>query len=158
MRPMDHTIEDGVGHRWIAQVLMPTIARELTRDDRGPCAITVVEDLQQVLALGVFEPDESPIIEDQHIDAREARQHDRVRAVPMREREFGKQARDAPVDHAKALPAGLLSQGAAEKCLADTRRPGDEDVLMLGDPAAARELPDEGPIKFPATVVEIFET
>jgi hypothetical protein len=63
---MDHTIEDSVGHRWIAQLLMPAIAWELTRDDRGPCAIAVVEDLQQVLALDVFEPDESPIIEDQH--------------------------------------------------------------------------------------------
>ena len=109
MRPMHDTIEDRVGQGRITQVLMPAIAGKLTRDDRGPRAITVVEDLQQVLALGIFEPDESPIVEDQHIDPRETRQHGRVRAVPMREREFGKEARNAPVDDAMALAAGLLS-------------------------------------------------
>ena len=125
MRTMDDTIEDGVGHRRIAQMLMPAIARELTRDDRGPPAITVLKDLQQVLAVGVLEPDEAPIIEDQHIDPRETRQHDRVRPVPMREREFGKQARNPPIDHAMALATGLLPQRAGEECLADphqTRR------------------------------------
>ena len=158
MRPMHDTIEDRVGQGRIAQVLMPTITWELTRDDRGPSAIAVVEDLQQVLALGVFEPDQSPIIEDQHIDARKARQHGRVRPVPLREREFGKEARDPPVDHAMPLATGLLSQGAAEKRLADTGRPGDEDVLVLGDPATGRELPDQSAIEFPATVVKIFKT
>src|SRR5438067_5039525 len=76
----------------------------------------------------------------------------------MREREFGKEARDPPVDHAMPLATGLLSQGAAEKRLTDPGGPGDEDVLMLGDPAAARELPHEGAVQFPATVIEIFET
>ena len=158
MRTMHDTIEDRVGEGRIAQMLMPAIARKLTRDDRGPSAIAVVEDLQQVLALGVFEPDQSPIIEDQHIDARKARQHGRVRPVPLREREFGKEARNAPVDHALALTAGLLSQRAGEKRLADPGRAGDEDVLMLGDPAAGRQLPDHRPIQFPPAVVEIFQT
>ena len=143
MRPMHDAIEDRVGDGRIAEVFMPAIARELTRDDRGPRAIAVVEDLQQVLALRVFEPDESPVIEDEDIDPREARQHGRVRPVPMREREFRKEARNAPVDHAMALAAGLLSQGAGEKRLADAGRAGDQDVLMLGDPAARRELPDQ---------------
>ena len=101
---------------------MPAIARELTGDDRGPRAIAVVEDLQQVLALRVLEPDEAPVIEDEDIDAREARQHGRVRAIAMREREFRKETRNASVDHALALAAGLLSQGAGEKRLADTGR------------------------------------
>src|SRR5436309_1600313 len=51
MRTMHDTIEDRVGEGRIAQMLMPAIARKLTRDDRGPSAIAVVEDLQQVLAL-----------------------------------------------------------------------------------------------------------
>jgi len=50
-----------------------------------------------------------------------------------------------------SLPAGLLADCAGQKRLADTRRPGDQDVLMLGDPATRRELPDERMIKFPAT-------
>ena len=115
MCSMHDTIEDRVGQGRIAQVLMPAIARELTRDDRGPSTIAVVEDFQQVLPLSVFEPDESPIIEDQHIDPREARQHRRVRAVPLREREFGKEARDPPVDHAMPPATGLLSQSVSRE-------------------------------------------
>jgi hypothetical protein len=45
MCPVHDAIEDRVGHGGIAQVFMPAIARELTRDDRGPRAIAVVEDL-----------------------------------------------------------------------------------------------------------------
>jgi hypothetical protein len=40
--------------------------------------------------LGVFEPDESPIVEDQHIDPRETRQHRRVRPVPCASVSSGK--------------------------------------------------------------------
>jgi hypothetical protein len=109
MRPVHDAIEDRVGHGRIAQVVMPAISRELTGNDRGPRAIAVVQDLQEVLALGIFEPDEAPIIEDQHIDPGETRQHRRVGSVPMREREFGKQARNAPVDRAMVLPTGLLT-------------------------------------------------
>jgi hypothetical protein len=53
MRPMHDAAEDRIGHGRITQVSMPAIARELTRNDRGPCPIAVVEDLQQVLALGL---------------------------------------------------------------------------------------------------------
>ena len=124
MRTMHDAVEDRISHGWIAEVFMPAIARELTGDDRGPRAIAVVEDLQQVLALGVFEPHESPIIEDQDIDPGEARQHGRVRPVAVRERELWKQPRDPPVDHAMSLAAGLLAQGAGKKRLADAgRRP-----------------------------------
>ena len=59
MRAVHDTIENRVGQRRITQVLMPAITGELARDDRGPPAIAVVEDLQQVLALGVFEADKS---------------------------------------------------------------------------------------------------
>jgi hypothetical protein len=54
MRAMHDTIKDGVGHRGIAHVLMPPIARQLTGDDRRPGAIAVIEDLEQVLTVSVF--------------------------------------------------------------------------------------------------------
>ncbi len=122
MRPMDDAIDDRVRDGRIAEVFMPAVARQLTRDNRGPRAIAVVEDLQQILALGVFEPDEPPIIEDQHLDPRKARQHGRVRPVAMREREFRKEPRQASIDHPMALTARLLAQGAGEKGLADAGR------------------------------------
>lgn len=47
MRAVHDTIENRVGQRRITQVLMPAITRELARDDRGPPAIPVVEDLRR---------------------------------------------------------------------------------------------------------------
>jgi len=73
-------------------------------------------------------------IEDEDIDACEARQHRRVRAVAVRERELGKEPRNPAVDRPMALTADLLPERAREKRLADARRAGDEDVLMFGRP------------------------
>ena len=109
MRAMDNAVENRIGQRGVAHVLVPAIDRQLTRDDGRSVAVTVVEDLEQILALRVFEPDEAPIIKDQDVDAREAGQHRRVRAVTVRQRELGKQARKAAVDHAMMLAAGLLA-------------------------------------------------
>jgi hypothetical protein len=71
MRAMDDTIQDRIGDGRIAKVLVPAVGGQLTRDDRGPRAVAIVEDLQEVLALDVFETGDSPIIEDQHIHAGE---------------------------------------------------------------------------------------
>jgi hypothetical protein len=72
MRAMHDAVENRVGERGIAQVLVPAVDRQLTGDDRRAVAIPVIEDLEQVLALRAFERDEAPIIEDQHVDACEA--------------------------------------------------------------------------------------
>jgi hypothetical protein len=39
---------------------MPAVTRELSGDHRRPRAIAIVEDLQEVLTLGVFETGEPP--------------------------------------------------------------------------------------------------
>jgi hypothetical protein len=96
--------------------LMPAVARELTDDHRRPRAIAIVEDLQEVLPLGIFEADEPPVVENQHLDPSEPRQERRVGAIAVRQRDFRKQPRVPPVDHAIAVPAGLLAQGTPEKC------------------------------------------
>jgi hypothetical protein len=158
MRAMDDAVENGIGQRGIAQVFMPAIDRQLTRDDRRSVAVPVVENLEEVLSLCVLEPDEAPIIKNQDVDARKAGQHGRVRAVTMGERELGKEARNPSVDHAMIVAAGLLAERTREIGLADAGGAGDQNVLMLGDPAVGGELADQRPIEFPAAVVEIFET
>jgi len=64
---MDNPIEDRIGDRRIAEVLVPAIGGQLTRDDRGSRAIAIVEDLQEVLPLRVFERGDAPVIENQDI-------------------------------------------------------------------------------------------
>ena len=133
MRAMDDAVENGIGKRGITQVFVPAIDRQLAGDDGRAVAVSVIQDLEQILALQIFESDEAPIIEDQDVDAREACEDGRVRAVAVCQHEFGKEARNTPIDHAVPVPAGLVTQRARHKGLADTGRAGDEDVVMLGD-------------------------
>lgn len=60
IRTMEDPVEDRVRHRRIAQILVPAVARELTGDHRRPRAVLIVEDLQEVLPLGVFDPRDTP--------------------------------------------------------------------------------------------------
>lgn len=92
---MHDTIENRVGERGIAEVFVPPVGGQLTRDDGGPVAVPIGEDLQEILALRVFEPDEAPIIQDEDVDTCETRRHRRICAVTVGERELGKDAWDA---------------------------------------------------------------
>ena len=49
--PMDKAIQDGIGHGWIAQQLVPVRDRELACDDGGAPVVTVLHDFQQVSAI-----------------------------------------------------------------------------------------------------------
>jgi hypothetical protein len=58
----------------------------------------------------------------------------------MGQLEFGEQARDGHILHAVAVATGLLGQRARQPQLADSARTGDEQVAVLGKPAAAGQL------------------
>ena len=73
MRAMHDTVENRIGQRGITQVFVPALDRQLARDNRGSVAVSVVEDLEEVLPLRILEPDEAPIIKDQDVDARQPR-------------------------------------------------------------------------------------
>ena len=64
MPAVHDAIENGVGERGIAQVFVPAVDRQLTRDNRRPVPVPVIEDLEQVLAVHILEADEAPIVED----------------------------------------------------------------------------------------------
>ena len=58
-----------------------------------------------------------------------------------------------------ALATGLLSERTGQIRLADAGRAGNQDVVMLDNPASDGELPDHGAIQAASRgVVEIFET
>src|SRR5580658_9745481 len=54
--------------------------------------------------------------------------------------ELGEQARDARIVHAVTVATGLLGQRARQPRLADSARTGDEQVAVLGKPAAGGQL------------------
>ena len=90
---------------------------------------------------------ESPVVEHEDVDAREAPQDGDVGAVRVREREVGKEARQPAIDDPVPLATGLLPERTGQKGFADARGAGDQDVVVLDNPAADGELPDHGPSK-----------
>ena len=143
IRIVDQAVEDGVGDRRVAQIGVPLLARQLAGDDRRARRVAVLDDFEQIVALDVGESGQAPVVEDEDVDAGEPREQRRVGAVGAREREFLKEARQAPVDGAVALATRLLAERAGQVGLADAGRAGDQDVAVLDDPATGGELADQ---------------
>ena len=100
---------------------MPALARQLAGDDRRARAVAVLEDLEQVVALPVGERAEAPVVEDEDVDAGEAREQRRVAAVRVRERELVKEAR-ARGDRARGAPGDRPAARARRRGTSCRRR------------------------------------
>ncbi len=61
---MDETVQDGIRDRGIAQGVMPLLDRELAGDDGRAKAMTIFEDLEEVMPLHVLQGLESQIVKD----------------------------------------------------------------------------------------------
>src|SRR5712691_7919089 len=78
---VDEAVENGVGVGGIADQRMPLVDRQLAGDEGGAAAVSVLEDLQEVVAGTGVERGEAPIVEDEQIDAAERARQARVAAV-----------------------------------------------------------------------------
>ena len=123
---------------------------KLARDDRGAAAVAILENLEQVAALLVLWRSQTPVIEEEDVHPRELAEEPAVGAVGTRQAEVIEQAGGSAVVGAVAAAAGLVSQGTGDEALARAGRAGDEDLLVLGDPAAGGELADHGLVELPA--------
>ena len=68
---MNQAVEDAVGNRGIADLLMPMGNRHLRGKDEGAALITVIADLQEVAALAVFQRSHGKVVEHEDIDSGE---------------------------------------------------------------------------------------
>lgn len=94
---MDQPVEDGVGEGWVADDVMPGVDGELAGDDCRGASVAVLEDLEQVAALGGGERREAPVVEDQQFGAGDGLEGAGVSAVASGERQRLEEARDAVV-------------------------------------------------------------
>lgn len=99
MRGVDEAIEHGVGDGRVADMLVPMRDRQLAGDDGGGAAVSVVDDLQEVAALFGGEWDDAPVVEDQHLDARQVLEHAGIAAVAAGEAKVFKQPRHSMVEY-----------------------------------------------------------
>ena len=52
---VDQAVQQGIGDRWIADVVVPQIDRQLAGQDGGAPAVAILQDLQHVPPLSVGE-------------------------------------------------------------------------------------------------------
>ena len=65
---VEQTIADRIGDRGVADVIVPALRGQLAREDRRAVAVAILDDLEEVSPLGVAHWDETPVIEDEHVD------------------------------------------------------------------------------------------
>ena len=53
------------------------------------------------------------------------------------------QARQPGVEYAEALPGRLVAEGTANPRFAGAGRPGDDQMAVIGDPAAGEQITDQ---------------
>lgn len=74
-------VQHGVGHGGVPDPFLPMLYGQLTGDDRGLPARSVVDHLQQVRARLRIHPHQAPVIEDQYIRVLQDVQPARERAI-----------------------------------------------------------------------------
>jgi hypothetical protein len=70
-----------------------------------------------------------------------------VTTITASQRERGKQARHALVEHGQVLPAGLVAERTGQPRLADPGRTGQQTMPPLTDPVAAGQLQEQRAIQ-----------
>ena len=117
---MHEALEDGIGERWVADEVVPLVQRQLGGGDGGTARVAVLDDLEQVAALGGVHRREAPVVEDEQVGFGKAGEELGVAAVAAADVEFGEQPWQAQVEGAEALAAGLVSERAGDAQLLPT--------------------------------------
>src|SRR5262252_6152473 len=87
VRAVDEAVEHRVGNGGIADVSMPVVDWQLAGDDGGSAAVPIVDDFQQIASLLCGERCQSPVIENEHLHARQALEHAGIASVTTSEAE-----------------------------------------------------------------------
>src|SRR5262249_11420292 len=96
MGVVDEPIQDGIRDGRIANQFVPMLDGELADDDGGGASMAVVESLQEIASLLGGEWGQTPIVQDQELDARERPQEPAEAAITAREQWCIEQPWQAP--------------------------------------------------------------
>ena len=133
-------IENGIGEGRITDDLVPMFDRKLAGHHGRAAAVLILHDLQEVAPLLGGHRSESPIVEDQKLDARQAFKEPSMMAVAACQRERIEEPRQALIEDRAVVPTSLMAERAGNPTLTDAGRADDEQVLVPFDPFAGDEL------------------
>ena len=148
---MNEAVQDRIGQGGVSDPVVPLRKRDLGRHECCSDIVAVFKDFEEILAVfgghgrkkKVFNYDD--VLPGQILQ--EARIFSGVAGNVERLEEAREADQEDPVSHA----AGLVSQGFSQVAFANAGRPGDEDVLVVGDPLAGEKRLDQGFGKVPGT-------
>ena len=109
MGVVNQAVQDGVGQGGIADHLVPVAHGQLAGHQRGAPLVAVLQDLQQIVALGLAQGLGAQIVQDDQIGTREAGQQLQVAPIAAGDGQLAPQARQAQVEYAVAFAAGLVA-------------------------------------------------
>src|ERR1700676_2921697 len=106
---VDEAVEDGVGDGGAADHLMPSGDRHLAGEEDRSDLHAVLDDFEEIARLLGAERFRPPIVEDEELGLAERAHELGVAAVAAGERQRGEEARDAMIEDAEVLAAGLVA-------------------------------------------------
>src|SRR5215475_311075 len=118
----------------------------------------VLDDLQKVAPLVGVEAVRTEVVQNEQIDPGQHAEEACKATIPMREFQLCEEARHACVVRAVALAAGPLSEGAGEPSFTEPAFSANEKIAFFRDPAAGRELLEEGFVELAlCAVVDVLD-
>ena len=143
---MNEAIKDGVAEGGVADNVVPMFDWDLAGNDGRGATVAIIKDLQKVAPFGWIENRQTPIIENEELNAPEGFEHAAISAVAASKSERLEQARDAMILDRTIVAAGLVAEGAGNPALAQAGCPCDEQVLIAADPVADDESGEDGAV------------
>lgn len=156
---MYEPVEDGVSDGGIADPFVPGVDGVLAGDEGGAAPLAVVEDLEEEAVLVGLEGRQSPIVDEEQVDAGQFFQQPGEAAVGLGQVELTEELGHVAVEGSEALSTGLVGQGAGQIGLAHPGGTGDEAVAVMADPVAGGQLLDGGALEATGmTEVDVLQT
>ena len=154
VRAVHEPVEDGVGQRRIADVVVPVLDGELAGDEGGAHADAIVEEFQQVGAFARADGRDREVVDHQQAHLGERGQALLEAAVGVAQAQLVEQTRGTHVERAQALTTCLVGERAGKEGLAAAGGPVDEEVLGGADPVAGAKAGELRPVQ-PAAGAEV---
>jgi hypothetical protein len=104
---------------------VPLVDRHLAGDDGRAALMAVINHFEEIAALVAGERGESPVIEDEKIDARERLEETSISSVAAGERESFEQPGKAMIEDGTIIAAGLVAERASDPALASAGQARD---------------------------------
>ena len=137
---MDEPVEDGVGVGRVCDDRVPVLDGKLAGDDGRSAAIAFFQDLKEIVTRLGIERLESPVIENEQLDAAERAGDAGIAAVAAREHQFAEQLGDTLIEDGTVVAARLVAERAGKPTLADAGWAADGQIVVRVDPIADHEL------------------